>query len=312
MRALRAHARGGPEVLVYEEAPRPEPVDADVCVLVTAAAITIDELTWPDTWEHNGVERTPVIPSHEFAGVVAAVGPDVARLSVGDSVFGLVPFDRDGAAAEYVVVPEDRCAIKPEGVSDVVAAAAALPALTAWEALSDQLGLAAGRRLLVHGATGAVGAFVTQFARRQGLRVTGTVRTAASVDRAHHLGADAVIVTSEGDPVDLQECDAAINAAGADTPEWIYRAVAPGGRLITLQAPPDQELAAKQGIEARFFIVHPRRSKLEELAALLAEGSAEVSVGKTFPLSEGRAAYAGEGRDTPGKPVLLVRTADAD
>jgi len=102
MKALRAHARGGPEQLVYEDAPLPPPpTGSDVCVRVTAAAVTFDELTWPETWESDGVDRTPIIPSHEFAGVVAAVGPDVHDFSIGDEVFGLVPFDQDGAAAEY-------------------------------------------------------------------------------------------------------------------------------------------------------------------------------------------------------------------
>lgn len=307
MKALRAHHRGGPEQLVYEDAPRPTPSGADVCVQVDAAAITFDELTWPETWERGGVDRTPVIPSHEFSGVVAAVGPDVAGLAVGDAVFGLVPFDRDGAAAEYVVVPEDYCARKPDNVPDVVAAAAVLPALTASEALTEQVGLAAGQRLLVHGATGAVGSFLTQFAHRQGLRVTATVRTEAAAERAHRLGADEVVVSGENALADMAPFDAAVNAVGAETPDWLYRAVRPGGRLITLQEPPDQELAAEQGIEARFFIVSVRRSELEELAALLAQGGIEVTIGQTFPLSEGQVAYASRDRSAPGKTVLLVR-----
>src|SRR3954454_14043908 len=105
MMALRAHTEGGPDVLVYESVPRPTPGDGEVLVAVHAAAITFDELTWPETWAVGGVDRTPVILSHEFSGVVVEVGDGVARLSVGDEVYGLIPFDRDGAAAEYVSVP---------------------------------------------------------------------------------------------------------------------------------------------------------------------------------------------------------------
>jgi NADPH:quinone reductase-like Zn-dependent oxidoreductase len=307
MKALRAHHRGGPEQLVYEDAPRPVPTGGEVCVRVEVAAITFDELTWPETWEREGVVRTPVIPSHEFSGVVAAVGSEVGHLTVGDAVFGLVPFDLDGAAAEYVLVPEDCCARRPDNVSNIVAAAAALPALTAWEALGEHVALAAGQRLLVHGATGAVGSFVTQFAHRQGLSVTGTVRTATAVTRARQLGADEVLVTGETLPGDLKPFDAAVNAAGADTPAWLYRAVRRGGRLITLQEPPDQELAAEQGIDARFFIVRLRRSELEGLAGLLAQGGTEVAIAQTFPLSQGQVAYASRDHSPPGKTVLLVR-----
>src|SRR6478736_9512098 len=105
MMALRAHTRGGPEVLVYEPAPQPTPGVDEVQVAVHAAAITFAELTWPETWTSGGVDRTPIVPSHEFSGVVAEVGGDVTGVVVGDEVYGLVPFDRDGAAAEYVTVP---------------------------------------------------------------------------------------------------------------------------------------------------------------------------------------------------------------
>src|SRR6266576_5709137 len=102
MMALRAHTHGGPEVLVYESAPRPTPGNGEVLVAVHAAAITFAELTWNETWSRRGVDRTPTIPSHEVSGVVAEVAADVDALRIGDPVYGLVPFDRDGAAAEYV------------------------------------------------------------------------------------------------------------------------------------------------------------------------------------------------------------------
>ncbi len=185
---------------MYEDAPVPDaPTGSGVCVRVKAAAITFDELTWNETWEVDGVDRTPTIPSHEFAGVVVAVGPEAGEFAVGDEVFGLVPFDRNGAAAEYVLVPSTSLAVKPAGVSDVVAAAAVLPGgLTAIEALEEPLGgLVSGQRLLVRGGTGAVASFLTQFAHRMGLSVTVTVRSLASVDRAKQHGADEVLVADE-------------------------------------------------------------------------------------------------------------------
>ena len=114
MMALRAHARGGPGQLVYEQAPVPSAGPGEALVAVHAAAITFAELTWDLEWTtRDGKDRTPVIPSHEMSGVVAALGAGVAGLAVGDEVIGLIDFDRDGAAAEYVVMPASGLAAKP-------------------------------------------------------------------------------------------------------------------------------------------------------------------------------------------------------
>jgi NADPH:quinone reductase-like Zn-dependent oxidoreductase len=309
MMALRAHERGGPERLVYEEAPRPVPGPDEIRVAVRAAAITFAELSWPETWEADGVDRTPIIPSHEFAGVVAEIGSGVVDLSVGDSVFGIVPFNRDGAAAEFVVVPSACVARKKPRDSDVVAAAAVLPALTAWEALGDQAHVAAGQHVLIRGGTGAVGAFLTQFAHELGAEVTVTVTSESSVARARNLGADHVVVSApDSEAPDLSAFDVALDAVGDDVPEWLYAAVRPGGQLVVLQVPPRQELADKYGITTIFFVVRTRRDRLEQLAALIAAGHVEVAIAQTFPLSAGRAAYESGSvpKPAPGKTVILV------
>lgn len=309
MKALRAHRRGGPEELRYEEAPRPVPGTGEICVAVRAAAITFAELTWPETWETDGIDRTPIIPSHEFSGVVAEIGPDVVDLAVGDAVFGIAPFDGDGAAAEYVVVPVASVARKDAAVSDVDAAAAVLPALTAWEALNEQSHLTADQHILIRGGTGGVGAFVTQFARRIGAEVTVTVSSPFADARARSLGADHVVVVArQSEPLDLHGFDVAIDAVGGDVPEWMYAAVHQGGQLIVLQEPPSDELADKHGISAVFFVVHTRQDRLEELASLLAAGDVDVAIAQTFPLSAGREAYeSGElPKPRPGKTVILV------
>jgi NADPH:quinone reductase-like Zn-dependent oxidoreductase len=307
MMALRAHRRGGPEQLVYEEAPRPIPGPEEICVAVRAAAITFAELTWPETWEAGGVDRTPVIPSHEFAGVVVDVGPGVTDMGVGDSVFGIVPFDRDGAAAEFVVVPAACVARKEPSVSDVDAAAAALPALTAWEPLNDQANVVAGERILVRGGTGGVGAFLTQFAHELGAEVTVTVTSTSAEVRARSLGADHVIVTGPHSDACDKPFDVAIDAVGADVPEWMYASVRPGGRLVVLQEPPSRKWADKYGVSATFFVVRTRREKLEELAELIAGKRIEVAIARTFPLSAGRAAYESGTlpKPGPGKTILL-------
>jgi NADPH:quinone reductase-like Zn-dependent oxidoreductase len=309
MRALRAHTRGGPEVLVYESVPRPTAKDGELLIAVHAAAITFDELTWPETWSSDGVDRTPIVPSHEFSGVVAEVGDGVTDVSVGDEVYGLVPFDRDGAAAEYVCAPADFVAAKPRGVSHVVAAAAALPALTAWQALVDHAVVKSGDRVLVHGSAGGVGAFATQFAVALGARVTGIAHT-KDVAYVGSLGAERVI-DIDCDALDAETgvFDLAIDAVGALTPEALFAALRRGGRLLVLQEPPSQELADKYGVTADFFIVTADRESLEWLAEMIDAGKLQVAVAATFPLAEGRAAYESGAtrRQRPGKTVLVVR-----
>jgi NADPH:quinone reductase-like Zn-dependent oxidoreductase len=309
MMALRAHTQGGPEVLAYESAPRPTVRDGEVLIAVHAAAITFDELTWPETWVSGGVDRTPVIPSHEFSGVVAEVGDGVTGLSVGDEVYGLVPFDRDGAAAEYVSVPATSVAARPRTVSHVVAAAAVLPALTAWQALVDHAAVQPGQRVLVHGGAGGVGAFVTQLATALGASVTCTVHT-PDVGYVLALGAERVINTDQ-ESLDAETgvFDVVIDAVGRDVPEGLFAALRRGGRLITLQEPPSQELADKYGVTALFFIVAAERDGLARLADMIDTGKLKVGVAATFPLAEGRAAYESGAvrRPHPGKTVLVVR-----
>jgi NADPH:quinone reductase-like Zn-dependent oxidoreductase len=309
MMALRAHTQGGPEVLVYESVPQPTPGNGELLVAVHAAAITFAELTWPETWASDGVDRTPVIPSHEFSGVVAEVGDGVTGLSVADEVYGLVPFDRDGAAAEFVSVPAASVATRPRTVSHVVAAAAVLPALTAWEALVDQAKVQPGQRVLVRGGAGGVGAFVTQLARALGARVTATVH-APDAEYVLALGAERAI-TNEQDSLDAEKgvFDAAIDAVGQETPEALFAALRPGGRLITLQEPPSQETADKYGVTALFFVVTANRERLSQVADMIDTGKLKVSVAATYPLAEGRAAYesGASRRHHPGKTVLVVR-----
>ena len=309
MMALRAHTKGGPEVLVYESAPRPTPGHGEVLVAVHAAAITFAELTWPETWTSGGVDRTPVIPSHEFSGVAAGVGDGVVGLSAGDEVYGLVPFDRNGAAAEYVSVPAASMSRRPRRVSHVVAAAAVLPALTAWEALVDQANVQPGQRVLVHGGAGGVGSFVTQLATALGARVTATVHDPDS-EYVLALGADRAI---SGEPASLDAekgaFDAVIDAVGRVTPEGLFAALRRGGRLVALQEPPSQEMADTYHVTALFFVVTADQDRLLQLADLLDTGKLTVSVAATFPRAEGRAAYqSGASRRTrPGKTVLVVR-----
>lgn len=231
MTALRAHVRGGPETLVYERAPVPTPGPDEVLLRVHAAAVTFAELTWEETWRCNGTNGTPVVPAHEVSGTVAATGGPSLGLEVGDEVYGLVRLDRDGAAAEYVVVPAADLAARPTSVSHTEAAALSLAALTASQALHDHARLRAGEDVLVHGGAGEVGAFAVQLARAAGAHVTTTVRPAdaALVER---LGAEHV-VDFETQAFDAagQAYDVVIDTVGGGTLDRSFAGLRPGGVL---------------------------------------------------------------------------------
>ena len=167
MKAVRLHARGGPEALAYEDASRPEPGDGEVLIQVHATAVTPTEFQWAPTWTTRSGEARPfpIILGHEFSGVVAEVGPGVTAPAKGEAVYGLNDWFRDGAQAEYCVARADEVAAKPRSVDHAHAAAVPISALTAWQGLFDHAHLAAGERILVQGAAGGVGLFAVRFAR---------------------------------------------------------------------------------------------------------------------------------------------------
>ncbi len=305
MRALVAHERGGPEQLRMESVPRPEPGQGEVLVEVHAAAITFAELDWAESWTHR-----PMIPSHEMSGVVVGRGADVTDLSDGDQVFGLIRFERLGAAAEYVTVPASDLARRPAQISHVNAAALPLAGLTAWQALHDHARLRPGDEVLVHGGAGAVGAFAVQLAVQAGATVTATTRGTADARAATQVGAHRVIdVMGSAFDDGSERYDIVVDTVSGETLQRSYPLLRPGGRLVTLASPPSVERAAQYRASATFFIVTPDRDELAELAELVDCGALQVTIAGTFPLAGGRAAFQ-SGRDpdrASGKTVLIVR-----
>jgi NADPH:quinone reductase-like Zn-dependent oxidoreductase len=294
MRAVRLHESG----LKVEEVPVPVVGPGEALVHVHAAALTRDELEWP-------VERLPAIPSYELSGVVAAVAPDVSRVAVGDEVYALAGFDRDGAAAELALVRADLLAPKPAALDHVESAAVPLAALSAWQGLFDLGGLTAGERVLVLGAAGGVGHFATQLGRVRGARVVG-VATGDGVARARELGAEETLdggaaAFEDGvEPVDL-----VFDTVGG---EALVRAAAllrDGGRLVSVAAEPPAEIAAAR--QASYFVVEPNREQLVELARLVDDGAVRPEVDSVFPLAEAEAAFARVAASGKrGKVVLRV------
>jgi NADPH:quinone reductase-like Zn-dependent oxidoreductase len=316
MMALRAHRRGGPEQLLVEPAPRPASDAGSVLVRVRAAAITFNELLWDETWVRDGQDRAPIIPSHEWSGVVAVTHPS-SGFRAGDPVFGMVPFDQDGAAAEYVSVSAEYCAPKPATLTHVEAAALPLAGLTAWQALADHARVRPGEQVLVLGAAGGVGAFTVQLALQLGARVTAT---AMEKDREYveALGPVDVVVSPDrsrhGSALRPGSFDAVVDTVGGDLLHQSLALTRRGGRYVTLQEPPPAGLAAELGIEGTFFVVRSSRSALDRVRASVESGHLTVTVAATYPLSQGRRAFESgtSGARAPGKTVLIVNEDGSD
>src|SRR4051812_11249975 len=265
MKAVRAHVRGGHEQLVFEVAPRPEPARGEALVAVRAASITPDELTWDDTWMDargpGGRDRTPIIPAHELSGIVAELGPGVADLAVGDEVYGLIPFVRDGAAAEFVSVPADVLAAKPTTVDHDTAASVPLAALTAWQALVEHGSLRPDQHVLIQGGAGGVGSFAVQIAADLGARVTATARS-RDLDFVKGLGAGEVIGYDTARFEDhVAEVDLVLDCVGGSTQTRSWAVLRPGGMLVSVAAPPDPDAGAERRTRGLFFVVEPHRSQ---------------------------------------------------
>jgi NADPH:quinone reductase-like Zn-dependent oxidoreductase len=295
MNAIRLHPPGGLDRLAVERVETPSPGPGEALVRVHAAAITRGELDWP-------ADRLPAIPSYELSGVVAAVAPDVDGPSVGDEVYALADFERDGAAAEYAVLAAEPLAPKPQALDHVESAAVPLAALSAWQGLFAHGRLAAGERVLVHGAAGGVGSFAVQLGRDRGAHVIGTT-SASGVETVGALGADEVVDNSTTrfeeavEPVDL-----VFDTAGGELLERSPAVLREGGRLVSVAQEPSGE-----GV---YFVVEPDRGQLVELGRLADGGKLRPLVDSVFPLGEARAAF--ERSMQPGKRgkvVLLIADA---
>jgi NADPH:quinone reductase-like Zn-dependent oxidoreductase len=303
MKAVRIYQRAGPEALIVEEAPCPHLAENDVMVRVRAAGFTPTELQWAATWtDRAGRDRTPTIPGHEVSGEVAELGYGTTGLTLGQRVFGLTDWARDGALAEFVAVEARNLAPLPASVDHVTAAALSLAGLTAWQALFDHGQLRPGQALLVHGAGGAVGNLAVQLGARSGARVIGTGR---GRDRDAVLGAGAEVFADLGAErfEDMApQVDVVLDLIGGEILDRSPAVVRPGGTLVSVVSPPKIPPA---GGHAVFFVVEPNRPQLAKLARLAQQGQLTPLVGTVRPLAETRDAFASKSR-APGKTVIKV------
>jgi NADPH:quinone reductase-like Zn-dependent oxidoreductase len=309
MWALRLGERGGPEQLAYEQAPRPYVGTGDALVRVHAASFTPTELTWPSTWvDHAGHDRRPTIPAHEVSGVVEALGYGTVGVAVGQAVYGLTDWYRDGAAAEYVAVEARNLAPKPTSLSHVEAAAVPLAGLTAWQALFDYGGLVAGQRVLIQGASGGVGVFATQLARAAGAAVSGTGRAWAR-ELVGELGAGSFVdVERERFEDVVGQVDLVFDLVGGEVLERSWSVLKPGGVLVSVvEDPNDSAQARRSDARGVFFVVEANRGELVELAGRIEAGQLRPIVGDVVPLARGRDAFERKhAGGISGKTVLQV------
>ncbi len=303
MRAITVSDRdAGVGGLTLTDMPYPHAAENDVIVRVHAAGFTPGELAWPGTWtDRAGHDRTPSIPGHELSGTVAELGYGTTGLTVGQRVFGLTDWTRDGSLAEYTAVEARNLAPLAADIDHTVAAALPISGLTAWQGLFDHAHLTTGQTVLIHGAAGGVGSIAVQLAHEVGARVIATGR-ADDRDVALGLGAQTFLDLTADDLRGVGEVDVVFDVIGGDVLERSTDQVRPGGTVVTIAEPPTVQ--PKDG-RALFFVVEPDRARLADLAERLRAGRLTPIVGDVRPLAETAAAFARH-RRTPGKTIIQV------
>jgi NADPH:quinone reductase-like Zn-dependent oxidoreductase len=286
------------------ERPKPQAAINDVLVQIHASGFTGDELAWPSTWvDRGGRDRTPSIPGHEVAGVVAALGYGTTGLSIGQRVFGLTDWYRDGTLAEYVAVEARNLAPLPGDLDFTAGAAFVMPALTAWQGLFEHGRLRAGQRVLVHGAAGVVGSMASQLAREAGAYVIGTGRAAAR-QTALDFGAQEFIDLDSDALEDVAAVDLVFDVLGGGIAKRSAGVIRCGGTLVTVTGPTDARPTDGRTID---FVVEPDRAQLTELVQRVRAGRLRTKIGVVAALDDAVAAFNRTDR-AKGKTIIEVRS----
>jgi NADPH:quinone reductase-like Zn-dependent oxidoreductase len=286
-------------------AERPEPPAAinDVVVEVHASGYVPTELEWPSTWtDRADRDRSPSIPGHELAGVVTALGYGTTGLSVGQRVFGLADWHRDGTLAEYVAIEARNLAPLPGDVDFTVGASLPISGLTAWQGLFQHGRLQAGQSVLAHGAAGAVGTMVTQLAREAGAYVIGTGR-AADREKALDYGAQEFVDLAKDSLEDIGRVDLVFDVIGGDIQKRSAAIIKTGGTLVTVVGPPEARPADGLAID---FVVEADRAQLSEIVQRVRDGRLRTNIGTIAPLDDAVAAFNPTER-LRGKTIIRVR-----
>jgi NADPH:quinone reductase-like Zn-dependent oxidoreductase len=274
----------------------------DVVVRVHASGFVGTELAWPSTWtDRLNRDRTPSIPGHELAGVVTALGYGTTGLSVGQRVFGLTDWYRDGTLAEYAAVEARNLAPLPGDVDFTVAASLPISGLTAWQGLFEHGRLRAGQSVIAHGAAGAVGSMVAQLARLAGAYVIGTGR-AADRQKALDFGAQEFIDLENDTLEDVGNVDLVFDLIGGDIGKRSVRLVRAGGTLVSIVGPSETRPAEGLAVD---FVVESDRAQLSEIVQRVRDGRLRTNIGSVSTLDDAVAAFNPAQRRT-GKTIIRV------
>jgi NADPH:quinone reductase-like Zn-dependent oxidoreductase len=284
------------------ERPEPQAAINDVVVQVHASGFVGTELTWPSTWTDrlNG-DRTPTIPGHELAGVVTALGYGTTGLSIGQRVFGLTDWYRDGALAKYVAVEARNLAPLPGDVDFTVGASLPISGLTAWQGLFDHGRLRAGQTVIAHGAAGAVGSMVSQLAHEFGAYVIGTGR-AADRQKALDFGAREFVDLENDRLEDVGAVDLVFDLIGGEIGKRSARLVRPGGTLVSIVGPVEERPADGLAVD---FVVESDRAQLGEIVQRVRDGRLRTNIGMIATLDDAIAAFNSTERHA-GKTIIRV------
>jgi NADPH:quinone reductase-like Zn-dependent oxidoreductase len=286
-------------------AERPEPHAAinDVVVRVHASGYVPTELDWPSTWvDRRAGGRTPSIPGHELAGVVTALGYGTTGLSVGQRVFGLADWYRDGTLAEYVAVEARNLAPLPGDVDFTIGASLPISGLTAWQGLFQHGRLQAGQSVLAHGAAGAVGTMVTQLAREAGAYVIGTGRS-GDRQKALDFGANEFVDLDSDALEDVGGVDLVFDVIGGDIQKRSAALVRSGGTLVSVVGPVEARPAEGFAVD---FVVEADRAQLSEIVQRVRGGRLRTNIGKVASLDDAVATFNVSGRRA-GKTIIRIR-----
>ncbi|TPJ50968.1 NADP-dependent oxidoreductase [Mesorhizobium sp. B2-7-1] len=308
MMAWRVHEFGPPEVMRFERVPRPEPGPDEILVKVSAAGVG----PW-DGWIRAGKsalpQPLPLILGSDISGEVVATGSGVSELYAGDQVYGVTNPRFIGAYAEYALADATMISLKPGSLTHVEAATVPVVSVTAWQALFDHAQLKPGQTVVIHGAAGNVGAYAVQLAGHAGIQTVVTVG-ADDIPFVRDLGADRVIdYRAHRFEEEVRDADAVIDLVGGDTQGRSFQVLRRGGKLISAVSNPDQHLAERHGVEAKFFLVNVTRQHLADIARLIEGGNLTARVGAVLPLAEAREAHLmleGARPQPKGKIVLAT------
>lgn len=305
MKAVHIHEMGGPEVLRYEDVPRPEPGAHEVLVRVHAAGV--NPVDWKIREGHLGKIALPALMGSDFSGEIEGLGPEVTEFRVGEAVFGSVA-DESGSYAEYALANVSQIIEKPAALDYIQAAAIPIPSLTAWQALFDTAKLLSGQKVLIHAAAGGVGSFAVQFAKWKGAYVIGTA-SGSNAELVRKLGVDEFIDYRAKRFEDVvHDADVVFDTVGGETQERSWKVLKKGGILVSIVQPPSEKSAAAHGVRGVFMREDANRTgELTQIADLVVSGRVKVNVETILPLRDARKAQElSQSGHARGKIVLAI------